>query len=64
MEEEKKESEESRKDSEDAVVEGEESQNEALEGAEATLSESQGPMPGLPEETSSHSDGKRQDIWF
>lgn len=59
MEEEKKESEESRKDSEDAVVEGEERQSEAVEAAD-----SQEAMSGLPEDTSSHSDGKRQDIWF
>lgn len=64
MEEEKKEPEEAGKDSEDAIVEGEESQSEAVEGAEPTLSESQGGVSGLPEDTSSHSDGKRQDIWF
>jgi len=64
VEEEKKESEESRKDSEDAIVEGEESQSEAVEAAEPTLSDSQGAMSGLPEDTSSHSDGKKQDIWF
>jgi hypothetical protein len=64
VEEEKKESEEAQKDSEGAVVEGEESESEAAEWTEPTLSESEAATSGLPEDTSSHSDGKRQDIQF
>lgn len=62
--EESKESEETQKDSEEPIVEGEENESETVEEVEPTSSQPEESTTGIPEDSSSQSDGKKKAMHF